>query len=735
MKTAKMKMKVKKRNKTKKEIIPDLSSSQLALICGKSHNNYKTFEEGYEKSEKFNLVKSESNIEKALIRLLKKKDTPKDVLPQNDFYTFINYSWMKYKELEESERYIVQIDDFRIVQNRVYYQLMGIVKEYIKRNNGEKAKQISNVYNSFLNLLDDTKVRLHTNEFIEFLDGMRKDTDGAWKLMGMLNKNEVISFALPFLFSMDADSKESNVYRSYISPAQLTLLDSSIYVENDKDNDKDKSYKRKYKNEFFKFINNIFTDCFGAKHGLNPQDVFDVECQLYNAMECNVLKKDSPLFYNRVAEKDAFEKYGFDWTTFAKYVGFKKPPKFFITTSLNYLKCTSALYAKEWNSTKWRTFFIYTYLRQVIRFHRKWRMSSFNFFGKFMRDQQFLFPDELIPVFGLSLSFNTFLTNEYIDRYSKPDYINYVKAMAEDLKTVFYRKIKRNTWLNPKTRNYALLKLKNFNLEVGSPKIMTQDPILHYSKTDLWVNLTKIMKWRTQKFITLEGKPIIDMPLVDFSEFPLKLIGTQSYIVNASYTPTKNGIYIPLGYIQKPFIDLDERGIEYNLAFMGFTLAHEMSHALDDLGSEFDEKGNMRNWWTDNDREIFKRKQRDVIKQYEEYAKRDGVIFDAVPSIGEDLADISGLSICVEYLKDFQDKNDDIIPIRILSVKAFLVYYAFQMRQKISKKAIEAQIKTNPHPLDKYRTNVPLSRLELFRSIYKVVKGDGMYWHSTDTIW
>jgi len=99
------------------------------------------------------------------------------------------------------------------------------------------------------------------------------------------------------------------------------------------------------------------------------------------------------------------------------------------------------------------------------------------------------------------------------------------------------------------------------------------------------------------------------------------------------------------------------------------------------------------------------------------------------------LADISGLAICEEYLRDFQDKNQDIVLIRTLSFRAFFVYYAFQMRQKIDKKAISSQLHTNPHPLDKYRTNIPLSRLELFRALYNIKKGDKMYWPSTDKIW
>ena len=127
--------------------------------------------------------------------------------------------------------------------------------------------------------------------------------------------------------------------------------------------------------------------------------------------------------------------------------------------------------------------------------------------------------------------------------------------------------------------------------------------------------------------------------------------------------------------------------------------------------------------------------QNDVIKQYETYAARDGIKFDASIGIGEDLADISGMSICDEYLRDFQENNKDLVPIREASYKVFYIYFAFQQKQKVSKKALTAQLKTNPHPLDKYRCNVPLSRSIIFRSIYDVKKGDGMWWHNTNCIW
>jgi predicted metalloendopeptidase len=286
-----------------------------------------------------------------------------------------------------------------------------------------------------------------------------------------------------------------------------------------------------------------------------------------------------------------------------------------------------------------------------------------------------------------------------------------------------------------KTKRIALDKLQNIKMQIGEPPKMLADPLLDYKSNDPWGNLVKMSLWRHKQAIELVGKPVINIPAIDWSAIPPKFISKQTYVVNAMYTPTENSIYVPLGYIQKPFVDLDERGIEYNLARIGFTIAHELSHSLDDFGSKYNKYGQLENWWTERDKKKFKKIQENIVRQYEVFASYDGITFDAWPSIGEDLADIAGFTICQEYLRDFQQKNEDILPIQKLSFEAFYVYFALQSRQKISKKAILAQLKTNPHPLDKYRCNVPLSRSGIFRAIYNVKKNDKMWWNSLNNVW
>ena len=580
--------------------------------------------------------------------------------------------------------------------------------------------------------LDESFVKRHIKEIIINIDEFIEKKD-LINFLAYLNKNEIVSWGSPIVWSVSADAKDSSIYRNYINAPVLTAYDYLIYIEDNTADAETKNSKRIYKRKYLEFINEIFDTCIGKNNGLNPHDVWDVEYELLIVMGCNSIKKDSDDYYNVVKSSESLKDYGFDWNKFAKCLGYKSPPNLFICGSLSYLKCVMDKLENEWTTKKWRTYYIYIYLRQIIRFHRKWRVIYYNFFGKFVQGNPSIFPDEIYPVFALSTCFNTFLTNEYVENNKKQDYVDYVNNMAKDLLLVFKRIIRRNNWLSPKTKKYALLKLKNIHLIIGSPKILQPDPLLNYSNNDAWGNMCQITEWRFNRFLSLDKKHIIDIPTIDWSYF--KLTGSQAYVVNAYYTPSQNSIYVPLGYLQPPFIDLAERGIEYNLAHIGYTLAHEMSHSLDDTGSKYDDKGNLNNWWTLEDRKKFNQKVNNVIKQYETFASYDGIKMDASLSTGEDLADISGLAICEEYLRDFQIKNQDVNPISSLSFQAFFVYIAIQARQKIYANAIKAQLKINPHPMDKYRVNCPLSRLKLFQSIYNIHKTDKMYWPSKDTIW
>lgn len=695
-------------------------------------NAFHSFEKKFQKTHKLYMNKTNRKNNKELFKNIRHFYDDNKYKPQNDFYDWVNNQYLKKIKRKDDEKYIVQYDDFRIVQHKVYLELFEIIKNYLKKpQNTPFYKCLQTFYHSSQKTSSLQQLQTNIKEKIKTIDDLRSNKKNIWKMLALFNQSELYSWGSPIVYNMLPDEKEPTIFRCNIHGPQFSLIDLNLYF----DDGTQTKYKTHYKNKFFRYINELFTTALGKNHGLDPHDVYNIEVKMFNAYGC-LNEIESKNDYNRVTKEHAKNHFHFDFEEFCKELGFKTIPNWFVCNSLNYLLCGTKLLLNEWDTKEFRTYWIYNYLRQVSLFCIKSRNTLYKFNGKFVRGEEEDFTHQHINgIFGLGIAFNTFLSNEYIKNYSNEKDLEYLRNIADDLKEVFIRIIKRNKWLNPVTKKHALQKLNHLKLHIGSPEILRKDPILPYINNFL-ENMLMICDWRFKQTLHLEGKSTdIDIPTVDWSRYPPKFVGDQCYVVNAAYTPSKNSIYVPLGYIQYPFVDLKERGLEYNLAHLGFTLSHEMSHSLDDWGSQYDYLGRLNEWWTKEDKEKFKRIQNDVIDQYETFAKRDGIIFDAKLSLGEDMADISGISICNEYLRDFHRNNGEIIPIQELSFKEFYVYYAHQMREKLSKKALEAQLKTNPHPLDKYRTNIPLSRLILFRNIFNINKHDKMWWHNTNTIW
>ncbi len=666
-----------------------------------------------------------------------KKTTAANIdLMRNNFYGYCNNEWLKTNEVEGGEqKYYVQHDDFRVKQEEAYYQLIGYVKDYIKAHpTDKKAKLLKNVYESLSN---DTskKTRIHALKVIEEVDKFIADDD-MYALLAHINKFETINWCAPLQWIMMPDEKNVQHYISHLYPPTLGLYDYQLYVDDDdKVKPEDLRYKKLVRKRYGEYMAKVFKallpDAEAAK--INALDVWAVEIELLTAMNCGEVKKEDPNNYNIVTAADMEKVYGFDWPKFAKFLGFKTVPSKIMVGSLNALKCITTALKEKWKTPAWRTYWIFIQFKQLIRFEDSMRHVHFEFYNEFLEGQKVIMPKEIYPIFGLSMMFNTFLSEQYVAHHYNPLYIKYVQHLVDDLKKLFHQKLERNTWLSPATKKTALKKLEKLQIFVGTPGKLRPDPLLDYRADDPLVNVGLLQLWKHAQFLELEGKPVIDIPDIDWQNF--KLTGTQCYMVNAYYRPTSNSIYVPMAYIQKPFIDLEERGLEYNLVYIGYTLGHELSHALDDSGSKFDEKGNLNNWWTPEDRKKFQAKVDDVIKQYETFAKRDGVIFDAQPGVGEDLADISGFALIEEYLMDNQIINDEDIKIKKTNLAKMYMNLAIAGRQIINKEAMKAQLKMNPHPFEKYRSNCPLARLALFRTIFGVKKGDGMWWHNTDTIW
>jgi len=718
-------MKTKKNNTKRKYSNNKLNKTQ------KSYNKkiLEPFEKKYEETLKPSLTKA-NNLRKLHLKKMFSK-VNNNVEPKNDFYSYVNTLWYKNAKIDSSQSYITEIDDFRLVQHKVYNDLEDIIKNYLK--NISSSNNLNKFYTSAITTTSSEKCFYHAKKELEIIDTYINDKEKSnpWKILGYMNKNEMYSMSCPFHWKVDQDEKNVNKMECYIISPTYSIPDINVYFDDGTNVEYKKSIRRKY----FHYVNNTFICCFGKNHGFNVKDIFDVEVQMISAFSCDSIKESTDN-YNRVTREQAIKQYNFDWDQLSKNIGFSQTPSFFITPSLNYLKCGTKILIENWYTDKWRTYWIYIYIRRLVRFTKKGKEIYSNFYAKSVTGEKNIINQNLGAVILTSYAFNNLITKEYVKKYSVPENIEYVKTLCNELKTVFTRIIKRNTWLQPKTKEYALLKLKHFKFYIGETSELLPDPVLNYVNNDLWHNLVLLADYRNKLFIKLYNHKPVNIPILNWVSTPLQYANLQSYIVNASYTPSKNAITIPLAYMQKPFLDLSTtHSFQYNLAYIGFTIGHEMSHSLDDWGSKYDYNGNLKDWWTPEDKHKFKIIQRDIIKQYEDWAKRDGINYDASKTIGEDLADISGITTVIEYLFDFQSESKQFTPIIENSMKMFFTFFAYQMRQRVPKKGENYQLKYNVHPPNKYRTNIPLSRTPSFREIYNITEKDKMFWNSTNRVW
>ena len=704
--------------------------------------------------------------------------------PANDFYSYVNRDWIRSTSLKPDQNYIVQIDDFRLAQDRVYSQLVSIAES------ASAPKPVKSLYESLKRPISSTAAIMHVREHVRMLDECIAE-DNLWKFLAYLNTNELTRYACPISWDVLPDEQNSRKFISHITYPELSLYDYRYYLRDATTTHKNTAttattatakrrlharfrrhsttattvkkeleYKHIVLHKFVAYVNKIFsatatTTTINESHSQLPSssgaDVLHIEKLLIDKLACfnGKFDTDSDTEYAKFTHSDLDRHCaGLDWREFAKWLGYGSTdttPSHVVCSSVGYMKCIVETLKSEthgWKTPKWRSYWIYIYARHVIQYHAEWRDIHFDFCCKFLRGQAAPMPQRIIALFGTTLAYDTYFANEYKRRHFNDDRSRAIIRHATDMVGHITRAakdmVRANTWVSNTTRAEALRKIETLRLEMGMPDKMGPDLPEKTAATtfggDGWANLMAVSKWRTRELLIhrYEGNAVFNVPAIDWAQ--LKFVGSQSYVVNAYYTEISNSIYIPMGYFQTEFVDV-AKGIEYNLARIGYTIGHELGHSIHVFGRMFDHTGNMRNWWSRRDSAIYNRKLADVERQYERSARSDGIVFDAKMTLSEDLADITGLKLCEMVLSAHHEREKTLLPLRLLSFERFYTEFASQNRQKIYRRSIFAQLKSNPHPLDKYRTNVPLSRMPLFNKIYNIKPGDKMHWHSDDTVW
>jgi putative endopeptidase len=350
--------------------------------------------------------------------------------------------------------------------------------------------------------------------------------------------------------------------------------------------------------------------------------------------------------------------------------------------------------------------------------------ENFNFYGKRLSGTAELQPRWKRCVQSVNRNIGEALGQVYVEKYFPPEAKAHAREMVQNLISALRSDIPTLSWMSPETKKAAVEKLEAFNIKIGYPDKWRDYSKLNIEHDSYAVNLRRAATFENARELAKIGKP------VDRNEW-----GMTPPTVNAYYNPTMNEIVFPAGILQPPFYD-PKADDAVNYGGMGAVIGHEISHGFDDQGSQFDGQGNLRNWWTADDRKNFDDRATCVEKQFDSYEVEPGLHQNGKLVLGESIGDLGGLAISyAAYEKSLEGKPRPKDIDGFTPEQRFFLGWAQVWGTNQRPEAARLQANTNPHPLARFRGNGPLSDMAAFAQAWGCKKGDPMVREQACKIW
>jgi len=265
------------------------------------------------------------------------------------------------------------------------------------------------------------------------------------------------------------------------------------------------------------------------------------------------------------------------------------------------------------------------------------------------------------------------------------------------------------------TRKQAIIKLDAFLNKIGYPDKWRDYSSLQIDRSSYLANRVRVGAFNERRDWAKVGKP------VDRMEW-----GMTPPTVNAYYNPQNNEIVFPAGILQPPFFDADADDA-LNYGSMGSVIGHEMTHGFDDQGAKFDPSGNLANWWSDADLKSFKERAQCIIDQFNGFQVDTGLNENGKLVVGESIADLGGLVVAyAAFQKSMEGKPRPANIDGFTPEQRFFLGYARGWASNIRPELARVLVLQDPHPLNKFRVNGPLSNLPQFAAAFQCREGDPM---------
>lgn len=618
---------------------------------------------------------------------------------KDSFYASVNKGALDSLEIPEGD---AMAGTIYTIFNRTNQQVSAIIKESVnsKPAAGSAQEKIKILYDNFMDM--EARNAAGYSPIQADLEAIRniKSLSELDETMLLGGSGSALSTLVDFTLTID--SMDSGSYITMLVPASASLTKQAYEGQ-------DEVQKRAY----LKYITTVLTLCgeSQAEAEKNAQAYFDFEKLLSDASLTIAEQYDLEKTYNLYSFEDLKSIFKtVDLEALFAQSQLKDKSKILVMDKGNMTQLASMLRDDNIETLK-------SYMRTKLI------LSCVGLFGENFRQATIAYSQEAFGLTGskpleeeaaavVSGTLADYVGEAYAEKYCTPAIVADVTKMTHDIINVYRDRIKKLDWMSEATKQKALLKLDTMQIQVGAPdynKIVSPlDSASLKSAKDggsYFQNMIEIGKAMKKENVALSGQPVDKTAWI-----------TTPQTVNAFYMPSFNGIYLPIAFMQAPIYDKNA-SYEENLGSLGTVIGHELTHAFDSSGAQYDEHGNAANWWTEEDFAAFQRLCGDVISYFDGVESAPGIAMDGALTLGENIADLGAVSCMIEVGSRRPGFN----------FKKMFESYAELWTSTTTRDFAQYMAYADVHSANAVRVDRVLQSNEKFYEVYGIGQKDGMF--------
>jgi len=622
------------------------------------------------------------------------------VNPADDFYTFAGGNWMKKNAIPASE---TRWGSFNLLEDFNKKALKGLLEEAAAVKGASKGSPEQMVGDLFASGMDTSAIdKAGVSAIQTELDKINAITDTK-SLIDEIARENINGYNPLFELYVGPDDKEVTKNICNLFQGGLGLPDRDYYLKND-------ARETEIRAKYLVHIANML------KLSGEPETEATAHASTIMGMETAMAK----VSMDRVSMRDPYKLYNkfslaalssktpnIDWKYFLEKVNISNQDTLLVAQP-DFFASMATMLGKT-PIADWKVY---------LKWHLLSGMSAYlskDFDTETMRGQQEQKPRWKRVLSVVDGAVGHQLGKMYTDKYFTAAAKTRMMELVNNLEKAFEARINKLDWMSDSTKVKAQEKLHAFIKKIGYPDKWRDYKGLEIVRDSYVKNVLASNVFDYNYNINKLGKP------VDRSEW-----GMTPPTVNAYYNPAFNEIVFPAGILQYPFFDLnvDDAAIYGGI---GAVIGHEMTHGFDDQGCQYAADGNLKNWWSAEDKSRFDAKTNMVRTQYDNYTILDNKHVNGSLTLGENIADLGGVTIGYDAFKmtkqgQGNEKIDGFTP-----DQRFFLSWAQVWRQNIRDEEAAQRLVTDPHSPGQHRCNGPLTNFAPFYTAFNVKEGNKMY--------